>query len=511
MKLNKSRIGILLAFLLVLSLACSLTSPTPASWSRTPTAQARAETSTAVALTQGALRTQAEALVTPTLEATEAPISTPTSGTSVVGEGPWLVYPGGEGGVLLAYNLKEDRTLEINLPAPIYADDLIRGLSPDGETLIVRAGSPENLDELALYQIQLPGGEITQISPLLSLTLQRNIVNNTGSNAFEALKAVTREDGLAWSPNNQYLAFNAALDNQSSDLYIFDTMENRVDRLNGLSTQNGGLFWTPGSNTLISQEFGEFDQDANSWQALYVTGIQVPGYNDQNTLYFPSAQSLGEVLLGWINNQTFVSYSRTPSGLESLRQVNYEKLETIISFEGQFESVCLDPKTKVIALVLGEESAAINEMLAGIYLLEPESTAINLLRAGEWGNCVWDQGDRLVVDGSHGVFVFGDNGEDILLPDEGHVRLAPGGNWMIGWGDGIDGDVGARLYQTSSSKVLQELSGELVTNVIWQPDSKGFFLLGESALYHLAFPALDLEIIEEDFWIDDPMHFIWVN
>lgn len=511
MKQNKYRIGILLTLIVLLSLACSLTSPTPASWSRTPTAQARAETSTAVAMTQGAVRTQAEALVPPTLEATEAQITTPTSETSLAAVGPWLVYPGRDGETLVAYDLASGQNFEINLPAPIYVADLARGLSPDGETLIVRAGSPDNLDELALYQIQLPGGEITKISPLLSLMLQRNIVNNTDSKAFEALQAVTQEDGLAWSPNSRYLAFNAALDNQSSDLYIYDTFENQIDRLNGLSTQNGGLFWTPGSNTLISQEFGEFNPDENNWYTLYVTGIQVPGFENQNTLYFPSSDSLGEFFLGWLNSQTFVSYSSTPSGLASLRQSNYEKLETIISFEGQFDDVCFDPQTKAIVMVLGDESAAINEMLAGIYLLEPESSVFNLQRAGDWDTCVWNQGGSFVVEGSQGVFVFGGDGEDTFLPDEGHARLSPSGNWMVGWGDGVDGDTGARLYQTSNNKPLQVLSEEPIKTAFWQPDSLGFFLLGESSLNHLEFPGLNPEAIEEGLWIDDPLTFIWVE
>ncbi len=511
MKQNEYRIGILLGLLLMLSLACSLTSPTPASWSRTPTAQAQGETSTAVALTQAAVREQAEAIVTPTPEITETTETSLTVESFNEIDGPWLIYPGDEAGVLIAFDYEADQIIKINLPEPIYTADLNRGLSPDGETLIIRAGSPENLDELALYQIQLPGGEITRISPLLSLSLQRDIVNNTDADAFEVLQAVTREDGLAWSPNSRYLAFSAALDNQSSDLYVYDLLENRVDRLNGLSTQNGGLFWTPGSNYLISQEFGEFDQDNISWQALYVTGIQVPGFENQNTLYFPSSESLGEVFLGWLNSQTFISYSRTLSGLNTLRQINYEKVEAIISFEGQFDSVCFDPQTKRIVLVIKESNAAINEMLAGIYLLEPESTAISLQRAGDWDACTWDPGGRFIIEGTHGVFVYGEDGVDIYLPDEGHARLAPSGHWMAGWGDGVDGDTGARLYQTSSSKPLQELTEEQIIEVLWQPDSKGIFILGETSLYHLEFPALDLEIVEEGLLVDGPIPFIWVE
>ena len=245
MKQHKYRIGILLASLLMMSLACSLTSPTPASWSRTPTAEAQEATSAVIALTQTAVREQAEKIVTPTLEITQTTEGLPIDVSATKADGPWLVYPGKASGVLIAYDYEADQSLEIILPAPIYTADLNRGLSPDGESLIIRAGSPENLDELALYQIQLPGGEVTRISPLLSLELQREIVNNTNADAFEVWQAVTREEGLAWSPNSRYLAFTAALDNQSSDLYVYDAYENQVDRLNGLSTQNGGLFWTP--------------------------------------------------------------------------------------------------------------------------------------------------------------------------------------------------------------------------------------------------------------------------
>jgi len=336
MKQTKISAGVFILLLLMVGMACSLTSPTPASWSRTPTAEAQAATNAAIALTQQVALEQTGRLRTPTPDFTEEKTFTPTYEPTNEIDGPWLVYPGGEGGMLYAYDLEAYQTIEISLPEPIYTADLVRGLSPDGETLIIRAGSPLNLDELALYQIDLPSAEIIQISPLLSLTLQRKIVNAVGSRAFETLQAVTRAEGLAWSPNGRYLAFTGALDNQSSDLYIYDTMNDRVERLNGLYSQN------------ISLEFGEFDQEDGSWHALNVTGIQVPGFNDQNTLYFPDSESQGEVFVGWLNSQTFISYSLTPSGLETLRQVNIEREEATVIFRGSFDEVGFDPYTKTI-------------------------------------------------------------------------------------------------------------------------------------------------------------------
>ena len=113
-------------------------------------------------------------------------------------------------------------TLEISLPEPIIVSDLVNGLSPDGHTLIVRAGSPLNTDEFALYRIDLPSTTVTKLTPLLSLTVQRKIVNQEGTRAFDTLRAVSREDGLAWSPDGTYLAFTAALNVTSSDLYLWN-------------------------------------------------------------------------------------------------------------------------------------------------------------------------------------------------------------------------------------------------------------------------------------------------
>ena len=511
MKQFKISVCVFVLLLLLVGMACSLTSPTPASWSRTPTALAREATNAAIALTQQAVRTQAELIGTPTVDFTKESPSSPTEEPTNEVDGPWLVYPGGESGILYAFDLEADQTIAISLPAPVYTSDLVRGLSPDGRTLIVRAGSPLNLDELALYQIDLPSAEIIRISPLLSLSLQRMIVNETGSRPYETLIAVTRSDGLAWSPNGRYLAFNGALDIQSSDLYIYDTLNDHVVRLNGLYTQNGAPFWTPLGNFLISQEFGEFEQEARSWQSLYVTSIQVPGFNDQNTLYFPDSESQNEVFIGWLNSQTFISYTQTPSGPETLRQVNVVKEETTIIFQGAFDGAGFDPYTQSIAFVVGNNNAALNDIIAGVYLLEPESPIHNLQRAGDWRSCVWDPGGMFVVGGSQGVFLFNPDGANVFLADEGNVRLSPNGNWMVGWGDGVNGAAGARLYQSSSDRPLQVLSEKSIASVFWQPDSKGFFLFGEGTLYHLEFPGLNPEKIREDFEVDGAIDFIWVE
>ncbi len=200
----KLRYFLLVLVILVISLACQLTAPTPVMWEATATALIRAETNVVVLATQRAIDAENADLMPTSTSAVSQPTKTPTP--EIITDGPWLVYPAPDGSGIHAFDLDSHEILILNLPEPIYTADLMRGLSPDRETLVVRAGSPENFDELALYQIDLPSLEVVKISPLLSLDIQRDIVNEESSRALETLQVVTDPDGIAWSPNGRFLA-----------------------------------------------------------------------------------------------------------------------------------------------------------------------------------------------------------------------------------------------------------------------------------------------------------------
>lgn len=506
-KINVRSLFIVMISLLV-SLGCQLTSPTPASWVGTPTAQARIATNAAIRLTQESLVDE-EIILIPTPEPEPTRIA-PTITPIINADGPWLVYPAPDGDGIHAYDVDSHDVLEILLPEPIYTSDLPLGLSPDGLQLAIRAGSPENFDELALYLIDLPSVEPVKISPLLSLELQRKIVNQEGARALETLKAVTRKDGLAWSPDGRFLAFNAALDNDSSDLYIWDTLNQRIERLNGLYTQNASPFWSPTSSWLITQELGNYNQEVG-WRPENVTGLQVPGYDDQNSLYIPYPKSIGEVFVGWLTPQDFVSYSDTTEGFSSLQQTNVDTLEKILIFDGNFDGVAFDPETLSIAMIIDEKQATAKNMEAGVYLLRPETAYFVLIRAGDWRNLSSEFGGQFVVSGFQGAYAFNSNGEGILLAGEKNILLSPGENWMLAWGDGGLSQKGLRLYQPDSELALQTVIESLIQNVVWAPDSQSFFALSDGVFYRLAFPGLSPQEIEDGFPLQVPIDFIWVE
>ncbi len=509
MKSVKSNwIGII--FLLAgVSLACRLTSPTPAAWSGTPSAEARNATNTAFALTQDAKSGSETQTPTIAQTATTEPF-TPTVRSTAPIDGPWLVFPAVDANALIAYDLDAKVMIEIMLPEPIITSDLGCGLSPDGHTLVVRAGSEFNTDELGIYRIDLPSGTVTQLTPLLSITNQRKLVNEEGSRVFQTLEAVTREDGLAWSPNGRYLAFIAALEYNTADLYVLDLEKGRLERLNGVYSQSASPFWSPGSNWLVTQELEDFDADLG-WRSESVTGLRFPGYDGQNTLYLPARGSIEEVFLGWANAHSFLSYSRMPVNMMTLRQVDVDTLSVRLIYAEAFSQAAFDPETGALALVLDETQALDQGKLSGVYLRTAGSAVFELQQAGAWSALSWDTGGVFVASGQQGVSVITPEGNAILLTGESSLSVSPSGNWMIGWGDGEKKDSGARLYQGPSGNLLQSLTDLKVTSVYWQADSKAFFLLAEGTLYRVAFPGLNLEEVTAGYPSGQPLELVWVE
>ncbi len=498
--------------LLAASLACSLVSPTPASWAGTPTALARAATNTAYAQTQAAVPPEKTPL--PPSSTSEIYIETVTPSPTLAPSGPWLIFPAPDGGGLHAYDVEAGLIIDIPLPEPVITSDLSNGLQPNGEALYIRAGSPLNTDELAIYRVTLPDGEVTLLTPLLSILLQRRIINEEGTRAFDALAAITAPGGLAWSPNGRFLAFLAALDGDSSDLYIYDTLKDEFERLTGLYSQSQTPFWSPQSSWLIHQELTDIeaaDQAGITGRSEGVFALRVPSYDDQRNLYLPPPESVGEVFLGWANSQSFVSYSQTPGFPRSLRLVNIETGEENFVLQRYFDLTAFDPQSGTLALVLGDENAAQLGLIAGVYLLPPDRVAFDLQRAGGWFTLSWDPGGMFIASGPQGAFAFTPQGKGVLLADEVALQLSPNGSWFLAWGDGLSAPTGLRLYQSPGGNFMQNITERKVTNLFWQPDSQAFFLFSESELFEIRFPGLKLNRIETGFGGETPLPMSWVE
>lgn len=499
---------LVLAFAL---LACQLTSPTPASWSGTPTARARFITQTVSAATQGVMYETASAPAVSFTPTTPPPTETPQASKSETDSAPWIAFPAAESGTLRAVNSATRETIDIQLPEPVWWDDLEDGLSPDGSRLIIRAGSPYETDQFGLYEIRLPAGEIIPITPLLSLSVQRKLVNQEGTQALASLAAVSLEDALAWSPDGRFLAFTAALDNNSSDLYVLNTEQNRIDRLVGVSTHSATPFWSPGSTWLVSQELGKLTP-TSPWRAESVTGLRLPGYDAQNTLYLPASGSVMETFVGWTNAHSFVSYSQTETGRQNLRQVDVETYTVRLIWSDALDLAAVDHPTGALAYAISGEAGQSKNLLGGLYLLPADNSASRLIQTGAWQTLRADRGGQFIATGMQGVLMVAPDGASLWLANEHDASLAPNGTWIVAWGDDESAAAGgARLYQSASNHPLQSLTELPVQSVIWQSDSKGFYIQSEDKLYRLLFPGLNPEVIITGIPPTMPTPLVWLQ
>jgi hypothetical protein len=491
----------------ILSLACSLSAPTPVAWVGTPTAAARAKTQTAFASTKSAEMTAMPTLP-PTRTATPY-IRTITPMFTHAEDGPWLIYPGRDGTSLHALDMDTGTDVLLDLPPLVSLDDLVDGLSPDGGQLLLRAGQVEVLDELALYALENPHKGASQVSPLLSVLLQRDIISSAGKRAPQALLAVCEEHGIAWTKDGQFAAFTAALDGDSSDIYLYDPAKATAERMTVRYRQNLTPFWSPDNAWLIFQEAVTITSEG-AWEITAVSDVSMPHYATTRFLYMPPVGSLGDVMVGWLNDKIFLSYSRGPEGFYNLRQVDLERGKETIVFEGHFSSLAFDPDNKMIALNIDTEDAQANGMYPGIYLSTSGGSPFTQMFSGDFTSLAWSsEGRMFLAAGGRGISGFDAGGSRLTLPNESGLVFSQGQSWLIAWNDANDRP-GVRLY-TAQGSLLQNVSDIKVSDVIWQPDSKGFYLVSAEGLYQVRFPLLKPVLISTDVYQGEDFHAAWLS
>jgi len=230
---------ILVFGLLLLSLGCRISSPTPVAWVPTATAQLRAQTETASAQAQATL----------TAQVTKKPTATPTNPPptpTVAEDGPWLVFANQAGTGYYAHDADSGTLIPLDLPPVLDPLDLASGISPDGKRLLVRAGKLETLTDLGFYLIEDPWQPAEKITPLLSEQLIADILEEKGKQPKMALQAVLQPNPVSWTANSRQAVIPLALEDFSSDLYLYTPQAGTFKRLSERIQQEFAPYWAPG-------------------------------------------------------------------------------------------------------------------------------------------------------------------------------------------------------------------------------------------------------------------------
>ena len=236
----------LAASLLLLGLACRYTAPTPAAWAPSSTAEVDARTRAALETGTTTART-----LSPIITYTDTPVPVPRPTDAE--DGPWLIFPDAQGEHLYAADRDSGTLIPITLPLLTDPLDIIGGKAPDGTRVLLRAGTPEKLDELGMYELTNPWNPPRMLTSLLSAELQEAVLQQDGIQPQMALQAVQQPNPVSWSGDARTAVFPAALDGPSADLYLYQPENGSLKRLNQRFQQDFSPLWSPDQDWIVFQ------------------------------------------------------------------------------------------------------------------------------------------------------------------------------------------------------------------------------------------------------------------
>lgn len=404
-----------------------------------------------------------------------------------------------------------------------FARTLRDALSPRGDWIAFVSGDDpaqsgnDHSDPMMLNVLDISTDQITPITPLFSDELAQAIkaASATGdrTDAIEAeIAIIDNADTLKWSPDGRYLAFIAAIDGPSSDVYSYDRETAAIHRLTDGPNQAARLFWSPDSQWIVHEEVAAFGTGAG-WAVRAVWAAAADGSG--NRKLYDVTRSGDEVFGEWLTPDTFLVHSWTPIGWRNARVVNFHDGQTqLIAPEFPVQTLAYDPQSQA-QLYFGDDYTLQQQGLqGGLYLAQPNAAdpAPRFIAAGDWYETRWLPHVRLffargrqgmisvALDGRVTKYVVGQT-----IPIE-----SPNGAWLLGWSYGETiGGTGLRLY-TPDGDLTRLITSEPVLLATWSPDSVGAFYVSKGALYYLAIPDGDPQFIADKLISAELASFAWI-
>jgi WD40 repeat protein len=458
--------------------------------------------------------------------ATVSPTSTPAA-TASNSDGPYLVYRKNTNQHEAVVVMNSDGTDQKTLPLPTGAivDDLAQAVSPDGKWLAFHTGSAGERTadqfDLALNVLDMTTGQTQLITALLSADYpanfnqaadeftQQGVVIVEGADSFTAASFLQEAflagiHVLAWSPDGRYLAFAGQMDGPSSDLYDYDVAAQTITRLSDGPEQIQSIAWSPDGKWILHG-------------SALMRGEGVPiNYHaataDGSAMKTLSSSIIG--LHGWSGPAAYLQSqgSNGSSGLFDLRSVDIGTGESRAVWDGTFRSVAVDPENQQLA-ISGFESIG-GSGASALYLIDLKDgrrrkiddkvARVQFLGVGD----LRFRYDTIEGDSRHTRFLLSDgstrpaaiNADRLSVSPDHRYLLTIGKNFQVYTADEV-------LVRTSELPQVNQPIGD----VIWRPDSSGFFFTSGSDLYTVDLLAGEADRVDGGLLIDRPLDYAWIE
>jgi hypothetical protein len=385
------------------------------------------------------------------------------------------------------YLIHPPNSLNVYRPNYYYCRHLsYAGDARSGFLANIQNSGPDDQPEIAIYE--MPSAKVRNRIPLIECSVQGQC-NSEDANYWE----------IQWSPNGRYLAFPAIRRVPSSDLFVYDNRDGDIRQLTHDPESVSQLWWAPDGSWIILGTASKSILPATS----SVWAISVSG-SGSRLLYSPDHPSPQDILQ-WDSHGRFLASDYSLSTAvndppKNLRLVTLSGSSELL-FDGTFGWAAVDDDFDVVALYAIWNT----NVETGNYLITISPLSIRYLTP-EQLNLVWNDELDLFVATMDGacetdptkVIAYDKLGNRlcVTLPKPAMVTTfpSPDGKWKAFLEEGV-------LRVESDDQSIHEVLDDSATQIIWCPDSKGFFYASRKILYFVSLPDLVRNIIDE--------HLLW--
>ena len=284
---------------------------------------------------------------------------------------PWFVFATEAG--IWAANPDGSGLTQLTDKPLASTHQLTEGLAPWGRHLAYI--TQEDSAAFTLHILALPEGVLVAEIPMISEVA----AGQDPGSVPEAVKVISSVAVMAWSPDGQLLAFMAAIDGPTLDLYVYDVEQEALRRLTDGPSEAVSPSWSPDGRYIL--HFGLTALGSGAGSDLAGAWAARSDGSEIVSLYEPT-ETGEESVLGWIDAERALLYSWDPScGEKQLRSLNIRTLEVKMLWEDYFLHAAMQPLSDSLLVAVAENQSACNAGQAGgLYLINGEDgQAIRIL------------------------------------------------------------------------------------------------------------------------------------
>jgi len=380
--------------------------------------------------------------------------------------------------------------------------------------------TPDLQSSPSLNIIDLPATDSRLVTPLMEPSQIRYIATqypsffdtseeNSSFYHVEQIKAaISRPDSLAWSPLGDKLAFSAALDGPTTDLYVFDMNTDAISRLSSGGTQAVDLEWSSDGRYIVHKAVSDINLGDRSGPQLIIEGIWSAAVNGSGLELLMQGDS---EVVGWISDSEILLHKWDYDCWKyQLSVVNIRTGKSRIIWPGPFEYAVSDPESGTVMIGHGypetrsfPDSVCPSTHPSGIYLISGSGGDVE--RVSDWQQ---DNGypprryPRFVWSAEWNSFILFQMGEVVFITPDGEVQVSefqseippmksPSGQLIIELREYSIRIIGEGMDDVAISGAF--------CNFLWGIDDQTLVLSSDNNLYIAKAPDYQLFEIPEQF------------